>query len=62
MASFKAGDYICYRKGGPPHQVQSIFNDGRILVTTTSGILKLLTRPEDFVRIRPPTVKRSRQG
>lgn len=61
MTSFRAGDYICYRKGGPPHQVQSIFNDGRILVTTASGILKLLTRPEDFVRIRPPARERIRQ-
>ena len=41
---------------------QSIFNDGRILVTTRSGILKLLTRPEEFVRIRPPTTKPARQG
>lgn len=62
MATFKAGDYICYRKGGPSHQVQSIFNDGRILVTTRSGILKLLKRPEDFVRIRPPSTQGVRQG
>jgi len=62
MSSFKAGDYICYRKGGPPHRVQSIFDDGRLLVSTKAGILKLLTRPEDFVRIRPPAPGRSRQG
>jgi hypothetical protein len=54
MAHFQTGDCICYRKGGPTHRVRSVLADGRLLVSKKNGGTKLLTRPEEFVRIAEP--------
>ena len=51
MAPFQAGDCICYRKDGPAYWVQSVYADGRLRVSKQNGTIKILTRPEDFVRI-----------
>lgn len=51
MAPFQAGDRICYRKGGPTYRVQNVYADGRLRVSKQNGAIKILTRPEDFVRI-----------
>jgi hypothetical protein len=51
MAPFQAGDRICYRKGGPTYWVQNVYADGRLRVSKQNGTIKILTRPEDFVRI-----------
>ncbi len=51
MAHFQTGDSICYRKGGPTYKVRSVLDDGRLLVSGNNGDTKLLTRPEEYVRI-----------
>jgi hypothetical protein len=51
MARFQTGDCICYRKGGPTYRVRSVLADGRLLVGKESGGTKILTRPEEFVRV-----------
>ncbi len=51
MAHCQAGDRIRNRKGGPTYKVRHVLEDGRLLVNNNNGRTKLLTRPEDFVRI-----------
>jgi len=51
MAPFQTGDCICYRKGGPMYWVQNVLADGRLRVSKPNGATRVLTRPEDFVRI-----------
>lgn len=51
MAPFQTGDCICYRKGGPTYRVQNVLADGRLRVSKQNGATRVLTRPEDFVRI-----------
>jgi hypothetical protein len=51
MAHFQTGDCICYRKGGPTYRVRSVLEDGRVLVSKNNGRTKLLTRPEEYVRL-----------